>query len=174
MANVCTATCVSFFPTPVLSMHNDFDLPESSWIALLSIAHHYEFLNVRERAIREIYGPLRRWNVMQPGWDPGPPQLSPMVQAPAPEVPDHLTLISTAEKYDVPFRRVLPSFVELVMREEPLTEVEIARLSTLTMYRLARAREDYLRRTTRVGDLEYTRSVAEGIVCDIWPEGNNI
>ena len=172
MANACTATCVSSFPTPVLGMHNDFDLPESSWIALLSIAHRYEFLNVRERAIREIYGSLRKWNVMQPGWDPGPPQL--LSKVPVPEAPDHLTLISTAEKYDVPFRLVLPSFVELVMREEPLTEVEIAHLSTLTMYRLARAREDYFRRTTRAGDLKYTCSVAEGIVCHIWPEGKNI
>jgi hypothetical protein len=39
------------------SMHDGFSLPQSSWIALLSIAHHYEFLNVRERAIREIYDP---------------------------------------------------------------------------------------------------------------------
>ena len=35
-----------------------FTLSQESWIALpgLSITHRYEFLNVRERAIREIYG----------------------------------------------------------------------------------------------------------------------
>jgi hypothetical protein len=32
-----------------------FRLPQSSWMALLSIAHRYEFMTVRERAIREIY-----------------------------------------------------------------------------------------------------------------------
>jgi len=86
----------------------------------------------------------------------------------APKTPDHLTLISTAEKYDVPLRQVFPSFAGLVMREEPLAEVEITRLSTLTVHRLSRAREDYLRRTTRMADLD-TRRVAKEIVLDIWP-----
>ena len=159
--------CGCSIPDDGLSMHDGFSLPVSSWIALLSIAHRYEFLNVRERATREIYNPLRQWDMTQPGWEPE--SGSYLTAAPKLETPDHLTLVSTAEKYDVPFREVLPSFVELVMREEPLsvTEVEIARLSTLTMYRLARAREDYLRRTTRVGGLN-TRSVAKGIVRDIW------
>jgi hypothetical protein len=147
-------------------MHDNFDLPESSWIALLSIAHRYEFLNVQARAIREIYNPLTEWDRTQPGWEPDPDLLVYII--PDPKTPDHLTLISTAEKYDVPLQEVLPSFVELVMREKPLTEVEIARLSTLTMYRLARAREDYLRRTTRAGVLN-ARAVAKGIVREIWP-----
>jgi hypothetical protein len=155
------------FATLVLSIHHGFSLPESSWIALLSIAHRYEFLNVRERAIREIYNPLKQWDVWQPGWEPEQEMYVTAVQKP--ETPDHLTLVSTAEKYDVPFREVLPSLVELVMREEPLSvaEVEIARLSTLTMYRLACAREDYLRKTTRAVYLN-TRRVAKGIVRDIW------
>ena len=157
------------FPMLVLSIHHGFSLPESSWVALLSIAHRYEFLNVRERAIREIYNPLTRWDARQPGWEPE--QGFYLRPSEKPETPDHLTLVSTAEKYDVPFREVLPSLVELVMREEPLSvaEVEIARLSTLTMYRLARAREDYSRKTTRAGDLN-TRRVAKGIVRDIWLE----
>lgn len=131
-------------------------------------------MNVRERAIREIYDPLTRWDARQPGWEPErePGQEFDLTESVKPKTPDHLTLVSTAEKYDVPFREVVPSLVELVMREEPLSvaEVEIARLSTLTMYRLARAREDYLRKTTRVGDLN-TRRVAKGIVRDIWLAG---
>ncbi|KAI0251878.1 hypothetical protein BJV78DRAFT_395638 [Lactifluus subvellereus] len=38
------------------SMHDGFSLPQTSWIALLSITHRYDFPNVRERAIREVYG----------------------------------------------------------------------------------------------------------------------
>jgi len=48
------------FPT-VLRTNDTFRLPQSSWMALLSIAHRYEFMNAQKRAIREIYdrGPLR-------------------------------------------------------------------------------------------------------------------
>jgi len=137
-------------------MHDDFSLPQSSWIALLSIAHRYEFLNVRVRAIREIYDPVKQR-------DEGPPSSD----SPS-EPPDYLMLMLTAEKYDVPLEQALPSFVGCVMREEPLTEVEIARLSTLTAHRLARAREDYLRKTKG-----RSRNVAKGIVRDIWPAAQN-
>lgn len=87
----------------------------------------------------------------------------------ASEPPNHLTFISTAEKYDVPLRKVVPSFIELVIREEPLTEVEIANLSTLTVHRLAGAHEDYLRKTAREAHSD-PHSVAKIIVRDIWPE----
>ena len=145
MANACTGTILSFL-TLVLSMHDGFFLPRSSWIPLLSISHRYEFLNVRERAIREIYGPQGN-------------------SVPDPEPPDNLTLILTAEKYDVPPQQAFPPFVELVMRKEPLTEVEIERLPALTVHRLARAREDYLR------ERRYFDHVAMRIVCEIWPAG---
>ena len=148
MANACTGTVLSF-PTPVLSMHDGSLLSRSSWIPLLSISHRYEFLNVRERAIREIYGP--RGNSV--------PDLEP---------PDNLTLILTAEKYDVPPQQAFPLFVELVMRNEPLTEVEITRLPALTVHRLAHAREDYFRRKRSFGA---DRHLAIEIVCDIWPAG---
>jgi hypothetical protein len=36
-------------------MNDTFCLSQSSWVALLSIAHRYEFMNARKRAIREIY-----------------------------------------------------------------------------------------------------------------------
>ena len=156
MANGCAGTGAPFFPDAGPSMHDDFSLPQSSWIALLSIAHRYEFLNVRVRAIREIYDPVRQRDEGNSGSD----------SSSAP--PDYLTLMLTAEKYDVPLQQALPSFVGCVMREEPLTEVEIARLSTLTAHRLARAREDYLRKTKG-----RSRNVAKVIVRDIWPGAQN-
>ena len=147
------------FPMPVPSMRDGFSLPRSSWIALLSIAHRYEFLNVRERAIREIYDP-------QGNWDKGNSGSVPVLD---PEPPDDLTLLLTAEEYDVPLQQVLPTLVELVMRKETLTETEITRLSATTLHRLSRAREDYLR-TSVLFNLGHNK-VAEGIVCDIWPAG---
>jgi len=139
-------------------MHDGFSLPRSRWIVLLSIANHFEFMNVRERAIREIYDPPGKRDKEKSSSTP----------VPDPHPPDRLTLILTAEKYDVPLQQALPSFVELVMRKEPLTEVEIARLPVQTLHRLARAREEYLR--TRDGIFEY-RSAATKIVCNIWPAG---
>ena len=44
----------AIYPT-VLRTNDNFRLPQLSWVALLSIAHRYEFTNMRERAIREIY-----------------------------------------------------------------------------------------------------------------------
>lgn len=144
-ANACTSTGVSSFPTPVLSMYDGFSLPQSTWIALLSIAHPYEFLNVRVRAIREIYDPLRQWEEENSSSGSSSDSDSDSHLEP----PDHLMLILTVGKYDMPLQKVLPSIVELVMREESLTEVEIVGLSTLAVYRLARARgvftQDYER-----------------------------
>ena len=139
-------------------MHDGFSLPQSSWIALLSIAHRYEFLNVRVRAIREIYDSVRQRYEENSGSSSGS------------EPPDYLTLMLTAEKYDVPFEQALPCFAGRVMREEPLTEIEIVRLSTLTVHRLARAREDYLRKSK--GRLDF-RNVANGVVRDIWSAAQN-
>jgi hypothetical protein len=109
-------------------MNDNFYLPQSSWIALLSIAHRHEFENVFKRAIREIFD--------RPPGERGEPDSDL-------ELSD-LKLISVAEKYDVPFDYVLPNLVVLVMRKEPLTEVEVSLLSPLTVSRLARAREDFL------------------------------
>jgi hypothetical protein len=100
-------------------MHDGFSLPQKSWIALLSIADRYEFLNVRERAIREIYHSQQRG--------------------------DPVLLVSLGEKYDVPPRDMLLSLAEVVMRANSLTADEVACFSTLTMSRLARAREDFVR-----------------------------
>ena len=134
MANACTGTTVLSFPTPILSMNEAFSLPRWRWIALLSIAHRYEFMDARARAIREIYDPIGKRDKARSGSNLDPDS----------EPPDYLTLISIAEEYDVPLHQALPCFVELVMRKEPLTEVEIADSSPLTVHRLARAREEFL------------------------------
>ena len=135
-------------------MHDGFSLPRSRWIVLLSIAHRYEFMDVRARAIREIYDPLGKRDKKSIS-DPGPD----------PEPPNYVTLILTAEKYNVPLEQALPSYMDLVMRKDPLKEGEIACLSALTVHQLASAREEYF----RTGDLYPTEEIAaESIVLNIW------
>ncbi|KAI0251874.1 hypothetical protein BJV78DRAFT_1374585 [Lactifluus subvellereus] len=119
------------------SMHDGFSLPQTSWIALLSITHRYDFPNVRERAIREVYG----------------------TAATAEQQQDHLLLLSVAEKYDVPPERLLPSLIALVMRPQPLTEDEVALFSALTISRLAHAREEFVRATPDLRRLPPAQSV---------------
>ena len=141
------------------SMHDGFSLPQSSWIALLSIAHHYEFLNVRERAIREIFGPA------------------------AQQPQDYMLLISVAEKYDVPPQHLVLSLVSLVTRAQPLSEGEVARFSALTVSRLAHAREDFVRRTvnppppmfglTPMNGPSWREDAAKDVVCKIWQVQND-
>jgi len=126
-------------------MNDTFRLSQSSWIALLSIAHRYEFMNTHKRAIRELYGGLFRVPDSRP---------------------DDALLISAAEKYDVPLWLVVPTFVAFVVREEPLTEAEAALMSLGTVIRLAHARENLLRNnTTRKLP---SKATAKRIVCHIW------
>ena len=117
-------------------------------MVLLSIAHRYEFLSVRERAIEEIYGPFRArqksWNsdMLERAYE-----LERVVEQ---ELQDHdyQMLISVAEKYDIPLRHIVPLLFIFVVRKQPLTVREVLRFSTLTLTRLAHAREDYLREST--------------------------
>jgi len=120
------------------SIYDGFTLSQESWIALLSIAHRYEFLNVRERAVREIYGPFR---ARQEGWEDRTEQ---ELQEEL-EQHDYQLLISVAEKYDVSLRDHFPLLLPFVVREQPLTEGEVLRFSALTVSRLAHAREDHQR-----------------------------
>lgn len=128
-------------------MHDDFYLPQSSWIALLSIAHRYDFQDAFNRAIREIYDSPERKTTK------GQRRMSDS------ELGYPVFLILIAKQYDVPLRHVAPYIVALVMREEALTEVEVMRLPPLTVSQLGRAREDYLRKTAawRSQTLESTR-----------------
>jgi hypothetical protein len=123
-----------------------FLLPQASWIALLSFAHRYEFLDVRERAIHEIYSPFGG-------------QRSLSVQS---KQEQELQLISVAEKYDVPPQNIVPLLIPYVARGSPLTEDEVLSFSALTVSRLAHAREEFVRRR------KTAYSVAEDIVCEIW------
>jgi hypothetical protein len=112
-------------------------------VALLSIAHRYEFMNVRKRAIREIYDrKLGKYpNAQRANTDSDSD-----VDSDPKSKPDYAMLISAAEEYDVPPRHVVPTLVAVVMREEPLTDVEAALLRMGTVVRLARAREEFLRK----------------------------
>lgn len=85
--------------------------------------------------------------------------------------PDDVMLISVAEKYDVPLWHVIPTFVAFVTREEPLTEVEAAHMSLGTVIRLARAREDLLRKLSigKPPSVAYRQAVAKDIAREIWP-----
>ena len=117
------------------SIYDDFALSQESWIALLSITHRYEFLNVRERAILEIYGPFR---ARQKRWEEQ--EIQQELQR-----HDYQLLISVAEKYNVPIRDLVPLLLPFVVRQQPLTEGEVLGFSALTASRLAHAREVYLR-----------------------------
>lgn len=144
-------------------MHDGFSLPQPSWIALLSIAHRYEFLNVFERAICEIYDPEE-------------------------QAQDHMLLINVAEKYDVPPKHLIPSLVTFVLRPQPLSEDEVARFSALTVSRLAHAREDFVRKSVNAppaspyewsapysysGGPSWKENAAKDVVCKIWQIQND-
>ena len=137
----------------VFRMCHDFYLPQSGWITLLSIAHRYEFSNVYERAIYELYDrPASERQSSDSGSGLG-----------------HAMLISVGEKYDVPLQHVLPSIVSLVMRTESLMEAEVAHLSTPTICRLGRAREEYVRATVRRSmNFEARTSLVKELARVIW------
>jgi hypothetical protein len=132
----------------------------------MSIAHRYEFLNVRERAISEIYGPFR---ARQTGWDEilmGTWDEREIQQEL--EQHEHQLLISLAEKYDVPLCHIVPLLLPFVMRKQPLTVEEVLRFSALTLTRLANAREDFQREKRLRNGLRMKRMDTEEIVHRIW------
>jgi hypothetical protein len=137
-------------------MHDDFRLSQSKWIPLLSIAHRYEFLNVWKRAIREVYDR----------------ELVECMPSESDPEPGCAMLISLAEKYDVPLQHVERYIVMLVTQSEPLTEDQVALFSTATMYRLARAREELLRRSLpsrgQLVSANFQGDTAKEIVSNIW------
>ena len=137
-------------------MHDDFHLSQSKSIALLSIAHRYEFLNVWKRAIREVYDR----------------ELVECMASESDPEPSCAMLISLAEKYDVPLQHVDRYVIMLVTQSEPPTEDQVALFSTATIYRLARAREEFLHKTLpgqgQVAPANYQNAIAEGIVSNLW------
>lgn len=160
-ACVCSLTADGLF-----SIYDGFSLPQASWIALLSISHRYEFLNVYERAIREIYGPFE-------------PQTRRASKEEEKEKEDEKekekelqVLISVAEKYDVPLRNVVPLLVPFVVRARPLTEGEVLSFSALTVSRLAHAREEFREAKSQSYGLMGS-SQAKEIVYRIWQVSND-
>jgi hypothetical protein len=157
-----------FLPLTTLSMRDGFSMTQKRWIALLSITHRYEFMKVRKHAIREIYDrPIKKRRVTPQAQDAdaeSSPDSDANSDSDAAWKPDYLMLITMAEEYDVPLRHVLPYLVAIVMRDESLREEEITTLSTPTVYRLSRAREDFIRKNG------YNRrsEVAAEIVRNIW------
>lgn len=150
------------------SIYDGFTLSQESWVALLSIAHRYEFLDVRERAIREIYGPfrarLKRWDSMTR--ERREQEIQQELQQ-----HDYQLLISVAEKFDVLTHDVVPLLLPFVVRERPLTEREILRFSPLTISRLAHAREDFLRE--RGSRMRALPPDPEEIIYKIWVVQND-
>ena len=126
-----------------------FLLPQASWIALLSIAHRFEFLDVRERAIHELYSPFKGRQILS---------------SPSKQEQELRLLISAAEKYDVPHQNIIPLLIPFVVRTQPLTEDEVSSFSAFTVSRLAHAREEFVRRRLRMT----AYSAAEEIACSIW------
>ena len=124
-----------------------------------------------KRAIREIYNypPSEYRNAeRKPDTDS---DLDALAGSDSPDSKlDYAMLISVAEKYDVPLQHVVPTFIALVLRDDPLTDAEAAHLSTLNMCRLARAREYYFRRypNNRTPQND-RRNAAEKIVQETWP-----
>ena len=154
-------SCV--FLTVFSSIYDGFSLPQASWIALLSIASRYEFLNVRERAIHEIYGP---YQVQDGDAD--------LERCSLDEVEMELRLlISVAEKYDVPPRFIVPLVAPFVIRKQPLTEDEVLSFSALTVSRLAHAREEFQRECRSKPWLPAQSVEAKGVVCRIWQVQND-
>jgi hypothetical protein len=157
-------------------MRDGFSMTQKRWIALLSIAHRYEFLKVRKRAIREIYDRPRKKRGVSQQTSGANAESSPDSDSDANSdsdsawKPDYLMLITMAEEYDVPLRHVLPYLLAIVMREESLREDEFTTLSTPTVCRLSRAREDFIRKRGLFGSRV---DVAAEIVRGIWLAGNN-
>jgi len=149
------------------SIYAGFTLPQESWVALLSIAHRYEFLNVRDRAIGEIYGPFL---TRQKRWDSKVEKEQKIQQEL--QQHDYQLLISVAEKYDVPLDNVVPLLLPFVVREQPLTEGEVLRFSALTVSRLAHARES-LQRERGAQRLGLRALDPEEIVYRIWQVQND-
>jgi hypothetical protein len=170
-APVATGGVLRVSPTVSLcSIYDDFTLSQESWIALLSIAHRYEFLNVRERAIREIYGPFlarqKRWDSMT-NTERKEQEMQQALQR-----HDYQLLISVAEKYDVQLGYIVPLLLHFVVREQPMTEGEVLRFSALTVSRLAHAREDVQRERASPGR-RVTFPDAKEILYRIWQVQND-
>jgi hypothetical protein len=122
-------------------------MPVANWVALLSIAHRFEFTDVESRARREVF------------------QRSPPL--------DSVKQISLAEKNSVPISFIIPALEDVVRRSQPLEKKELANLSGEMISRLWTAREEYLRESSKMFASEHwLQQVACNIVKTTWPNEN--
>ena len=117
-------------------------MPISNWVALLSIAHQFQFIDAESRARREVF------------------QHSPL---------DPVEQISLAEQLSVPISFVVPALEDLVRRRKPLQKEELTKLSREMIGRLCKAREKYVRESSRMFASEsWLKQVASNIVKSVW------
>ncbi|KAI0289994.1 hypothetical protein BC826DRAFT_1029460 [Russula brevipes] len=120
-----------------------FSMPISKWIALLVIAHRFKFAEAELRARREVF------------------QCNPPL--------DPVARIAIGEKHSVPITLVAPALEDLVRRPRPLDGKELMKLSGEMIARLARAREIYVRESSKTFTTEEKlRQVASTIVKSVW------
>lgn len=113
-------------------------MPISNWVALLSIAHQFQFTDAESRARREVF------------------HHSPL---------DPVKQIFLAEQLSVPISFVMPALEDLVRRRKPLQKTELTNLSREMISRLCKAREKYVRESSRMFASEsWLKQVASNIV----------
>jgi hypothetical protein len=118
-------------------------MPIGKWVALLAITHQFRFTAAESRARREVFE--RSISL------------------------DLVTRISLAQKHSVPTTFIVPTLEDLIRRQEPLLEQEIANLSGEMVARLGVARERYLRQSSRAFASEkWLKRVAQDIVKQLW------
>lgn len=120
-------------------------MPIANWVALLAIAHRFEFTDAEARARREVFEGTVGSN------------LSPMKK------------VALAEKHVVPISFIIPALEALVRRSKPLDKREIDSLSGEMVARLGVAREKYVRESSRMFASEtWLKRVAHDIVESVW------
>jgi hypothetical protein len=141
--DLCFADKYSGSDSLLPSWQEDFSMPISKWIALLVIAHRFKFAEAELRARREVF------------------QCSPPL--------DPVTQIAIGEKHSVPISLVVPALEDLVRRPRPLDGKELMKLSGEMIARLGRAREIYVRESSKTFTTEEKlRQVASTIVKSVW------
>lgn len=100
-------------------MYSIYEAPTEDWAAILGLAHHWQFSQVKALAVRE----MEKQDI--------PP----------------LSKITIYHRYDVNRDLLLQSYMDLCLREEPLTYAEAGDLGLETWLMISTARE-----TIRRGD----------------------
>jgi hypothetical protein len=132
------------FRLPSFSWQEDFSMPISNWVALLSIAHRFKFTDAESRARREVF------------------QRSPPL--------DPVDQIFLVEKHSVPISFIIPALQDVVRRSQPLEKKELSNLSREMISRLWTAREEYVREASKICASErWLQQVAGNIVKATWP-----